>query len=267
MSTGLPLGQVLACCPPPLNTYVRSALMAQSMIRDGRIERSQAIEALKLSKQHAVSLEQALFELGIREAAILNTIEISELLISSGTLTHAKLLRAVEYSLSDSKPIAECLSQLGFVRQETLNAAKELRDKANDGEITRVLAIDALRRVHEDGLPLDKALAVETDRTASGIPRISATDLLRLASFVTKDDIEKVLPTGGSAKLEGAPDKVMLNDVIDDATFGKLLQCSDLIERNAVNLQQAIVVLHLCMRKNLTLTESLSTLGIHPTTH
>lgn len=262
MSTGLPLGQVLACCPPPLNFHVRSALTAQTMIREGRIERSLAIEALKLSKQHEVSLEQALLELGIREAAILNTLELSELLMTAGGLSHAKLLRAVEYSLCAGKPISDCLVELGFVTEETIIAAKELRESANHGDITRTLAIDALRRVHEDGLSISRALAVEADRSALGAPKISATDLLRLASFVTREDIEKIVPNG--TDLPDAPEMLLSSKSIDEDTFSILLQCIDLIERNAVNLQQAIVVLYFCLRKKLSLTDSLTELGIRP---
>lgn len=260
ISTGLPLGQVLACCPPPLNHYVKAALSAQSMIREARIERAQAIEALKLAKQHSVSLEQALLELGIREVAILHTLEFSELLLFAGVISNAKLLRAVEYSLCAHKPVADCLVELGFLTEETLAAAKQLRESANHGDISRALAIDALRRVHEDGLAVSRALAVEADRSAIGAPRISATDLLRLASFVTKEDIEKVLP---QARREQEPsDQALGVHGIDEDTFSTILQCMDLIERNAINLQQAIVVLYLCLRRKLSLAESLGHLGL-----
>jgi len=263
LSTGLPLGQVLACSPPPLSVYVRSALTAQTMIREGKIERSLAIEALKLSKQHQVTIEQGLLELGIREAVILNSLELSELLIGSGVITQAKTLRAVEYSLCGNKPIAECLVELGFVTEETLAAAKTLRESVNHGDITRSLATQALRRVHDDGLNISRALAVEADRTAAGLPKITATDLLRLASFVTHDDIEKLVPSGNMT-LEDGPDMLLATKAIDEVTFAIILQCLDLIERSTIDLQQAIVILHLCLRRNLTLADSLATLGIAP---
>jgi hypothetical protein len=263
LSTGLPLGQVLSCCPEPLNMFVRSALHAQSMIREGKIERSQAIEALKLSKQHLVPIEQALLELGIREASILNSLEVSELLLAAGTLTPAKMMRAVEYSLCANKPISECLTDLDFVTDATIAAARHLRESVTRGELERALAVDALRRVHEDGLTLGRALAVESDRSMAGIPKVSATDLIRLASFVTREDIEKIVPDV-NAQLQDAPDMLLATKAIDEDTFGTVLQCIDLIDRKSVNLQQAIVALYLCLRKNLSLPEALLTLGIRP---
>lgn len=266
-STTLPLGQVLTCMPLPQASYVHAGLTAQGLIREGKITREQAIDALRLAKEHEVSFDHALLELGIREAAIISSVELSELLLNSGVVTQAQMMCAMDKSLEFDLPLSKCLVEQNYLTENTLQAARELKKATSRGSINRHIALFALQRVHKENLSAAEAVLAAEQHAAMDIPTISALDLVRLAALVTSEDVRKILPQDqGGDSWQEMPRKLLVKDSIDESTFNTLMDCLQLIERNTLTLQQAIVALHICLRRKVPLSEALDVLGIDKVT-
>jgi hypothetical protein len=267
-STSLPLGQVLTCMPNH-GLYVQAGLNAQALIREGKVGRQKAIEALVLVREHGVNFEQALLELGIREASLISSMELSELLMSAGVFTQAQMMQAMEKSLDQDLPLSKCLIDLSLLSADSLHAARQLRAAIASGEITRAIGIDAMRLVHQDSFSAEQAIAAASDKAACAMPKISALDLLRLAALVTAEDVRKMIPQEQTelahALATDTPSRLLTENAIDEESFRTLLECLQLLERNTINLQQAIVVLHICLRGKLPLAEALNKISIRVT--
>lgn len=161
LNTGLPLARVLVMRGYLADQVAYIALCAQSLVRDGKLERQRALPAIKLIFDNLTTLS----EMGImsRPGAIsirkAKSMRLGELLLLSGMVDDHALISAVEEGLTDEQPLGKVLTRVGLISEIELGQALALQEMVNNRTLAPEEATSVLSSVKESGLTLSKALS------------------------------------------------------------------------------------------------------------
>jgi hypothetical protein len=252
-ATGLPLGRILVYTKNVPDLYISAALDAQIAVREQRINREAAVDAMKVVRQKNVSFDKALTALGFEHVAH-GFSQFVSLLRVSGVISESKLTTAQEMAVTKGKPLPEVLTEFRFLDPRVVRIAVTVCNDLVAGSIPMSKAINLLKRTVENRF--EDSDPTGTTRAGS---MVSASDLLKLARLIDADQIKRVSP------LELQSFKVTSSKHENvDQTLTIALKCVDLIEQKELTLEQAIVVLHYCCRKNIALPIVLELMSIGP---
>lgn len=266
--TQMPLGRVLV-----LNRYVNeavlwSALNAQVLLRDGRIKRLQAINALKAAhKRHARLNASSAGDDGSTKAAQTNArkIKLGDLLVLSGLLSESNLRDALETCLLTDSPIGEILIQKGLMNKRTMDAALKIQDLVSNDVLPPQSAGMVLRHVAEMRCTIPKAVA--SIGSAATEPRVTVRlgELFKLSGILTDADIQDAL--GMSALNTGLLGKILVaTGQIGESTLQNGLRCQFLVQEKLISEEQAVLALNYCQRMQCNFDEALKELGVQVST-
>src|SRR5262249_37080063 len=117
--TSMPLGRVLVLTGMLSDALVATAINAQMMIREGRITRGDAIEALK-----AALARKKVAETTQDRAPRLPAhywVRLGKLFVLAGILSEVDIARAVEVSLLEQETIGPVMVKLGLITNQLLD--------------------------------------------------------------------------------------------------------------------------------------------------
>lgn len=257
-ATGLPLGRVLVYTKNLPDLYVSAALDAQSAVREGRINREVAIDALSLVKRRDISFDKALSELGFTTVAQ-GFSQIASLLRAAGVLSEPKLATAQEMAIVKGRSLTEILLDFKFLPEKvvsvTMVACREL--VADKIEMSKAVAM--IKRAVEIGFDGDPSSG-GSQPAGDPNPSVSAADLLKLARLIDVNEIKKVSPPqlldSNFCASNANPDRTV------DMTLQVALKCVEMIDAGDLTLEQAIIVLHYTCRKSVSLPVVLELIGV-----
>ncbi len=258
--TGLPMGRILVLTGALSESLLAAVLNAQVMVRDGKITREQAVQGIKSAQQRRVSLEQCLIDHGFYRLPTRQHVKIGELFVLSGVLSESDLMNVLELGLVNEQPLGQVLVQSGFVSQNLLDSALRFQEMVDNGALTPLQAAEALGYVHTRGVSIAQAVAEVGQLKPLPHEMIRLGELLKLAGFVTQQDIEKAIDL--SAKNSALIGKMLLvTGMIDEATLHAALRCQFLIREGFLKMEQAIMALHFANRGRVSFDDALEELG------
>lgn len=261
-TSGLPLGRVLVVTGVLSEQLLASALNAQILIRDKRVEREQAISSLRAAKERQVPLEQALAENGLTAPAN-ETVRLGELFVMAKIIDDAKLMQAVELGLVNEKPIGQVLLENGFVSPELLQQALAIQTYVSSGKLRKSLSGQVLELIQKEKLSVEAAI----DRVQPDKQQISNNlplyQFLQLAGVIGPKDIEEALKAGSrNAQLMGQ--MLLLTGSVDQNLLSIALKCTDLMAQGILKAEQAVIALGICWKTKATLEDAFRQLGWSP---
>jgi hypothetical protein len=230
------------------------------MIRDGKITREDAIQGLRSAKKHKITIEQSLSDSGVYRMPTRHTIRLGELFVLAGLLSESDLMNLLEIGLLNEKPIGEVLIESGLINRELVSAALRLQAMVQDGTLTALQSAEALAQVQSKGLSIAAAVAELGLLKTQPHETIKLGELLTVAGFITPTDIQKAVELG--TKNSALIGKMLLVcGAIDESTLHASLRCQFLIREGFLKMEQAIIALHYCQRKQVTFDEAMEELG------
>src|SRR5262249_4642418 len=150
------------------------------------------------------------------------------------------------------KPLPEVLTEFRFLDPRVVRVAVTVCNDLVAGTMQMSKAINLLKRTVENRFEDSDPAAPTRSSTV-----VSASDLLKLARLIDADQIKRVSPPElQSFKVTNSKHENV------DQTLTIALKCVDLIEKKELTLEQAIVVLHYCCRKNIALPIVLELMSI-----
>ena len=157
--TGMQMGRI-----PVLNRNFSSWMMmatlsAQILVRDGKITKDDAIQGLQAVGRRRVTIEQALFELGLYREAPGQTVRIGELCMMAGFMSESDLLECLEIEIVKEKQFGQILLEQGHVTQPLLETAVYLQDMVSNDTLRSYQAADALKQVRNREVSVYQAVA------------------------------------------------------------------------------------------------------------
>lgn len=260
--TGLPLGIVLVNTRKLSPRLLHSCLTAQVLLRDQRISRDQALHALRSAHSRQTTIERVLEETG-HNAPAYSRVRIGELFVLAEVLSEEHIMEALEIALLKQKMIGEVLLDLGRITKALLDAAIEVQQLVQLGQLTPLTGAEALRRVATRNIPVAKAVAELGLLRSLPHERVKLGELLKLAGMVTEDEIQEALRL--SMLNNALMGKILLiSGFIDEITLQAALRCQFLMREGILREDQAIMALHFCARMRCTMDEAVRDLGWMP---
>ncbi|MCW5822683.1 MAG: hypothetical protein KIT34_07750 [Cyanobacteria bacterium TGS_CYA1] len=130
---GLPLGKALVLLDCISDMVLQDVVQAQSMLRDGLIDLSQANEAFEISSRMKISIEKALVVLEVRLGG-LDCTRLGNLLKASHKIKKDQLEVGLRVASNSGLPLGQVLVELNFISQDTLDVTLRLQRELREGE-------------------------------------------------------------------------------------------------------------------------------------
>lgn len=260
VKTQMPLGRVLIVNNFISHSLLWSALNAQVLIRDKRIDRKQAVAGLRAAHKRQVTLEQTLLEQGIQYQAGARKIKLGDILVMSGLLTEQDLLNALEACLMTDKPMGQVLIGKGLLSQKAIETALTIQEMVSKGTVPPVAAGEILKQVVVENKEIAQAVS-ELGLMHSRPPEtMRLGELLKRAGLINESDIEEALRlTVNNTSLLG---KILVaTGQIEERTLQNSLRCQFLLREGLIKEDKAVVALSYCQRMRCTFDEAMKDLG------
>lgn len=262
--TGLPLGLVLLNKGVITRAALNSALSAQRLIREGRVDRDSALYALKLARLRSISLEQSLKETG-QFANLTPTFGIGELFVMAGAVSESQLLTAVELEATQDRPIEDVFIELGYASKPCIKAAKHILKMIETGVLFEDQAAQIISKVQyaSSNEELQRVLAlIDEDPGAIFEEKqpVEITDILKKAGLISDKDLQIATALALANKV---PLMKTLFDarLIDEQVLEHATHLKNYLDHDLLKLEQATIVMAYCLENNMTVEETMDTFG------
>ncbi len=264
METGLPLGRVLVSLGVMTQSTLISALAAQRLVRDGKLERNKAIYALKAAHLRSAPIEETLREQNINPQALAAPFGLGELLLMGGVITDTQLTTAKEIELVETRPLEQVLLDCGFIIEPTYNAAMQLLQMISQGVLFEDQAAEILGKIKNASskeelseilTSLDQPM--ESDLEGEGV---DVTLILKKSGFISEKEIQIATSLALANRM---PLVKTLFDagLIDHKILSLATQCKALVDSRFIVIEQAVIAIVYALDNNFSLDKTLEDFG------
>lgn len=194
--TGLPIGRVLIMSGYLAEHELKSALQAQSMLKDGVLTEEIALKALTFVSQEGDSWEHALKKAGWLRKEEPVTNKIGELLLQAHVITREQLNEALSTSFETGLPVGRILVLTGILSEGLLAAVLNAQVMVRDGKITREQAVQGIKSAQQRRVSLEQSLIDNGFYRLPARQHVKLGELLVLAGMLSESDLMNVLEIG-----------------------------------------------------------------------
>lgn len=297
----LPIGRVIVMSGVISEQNLQYALEAQSLIRDGMLDRDTAVTALKNCYKKSQPLQEALAEQKWAPRQDRVTNKLGELLMDSNMVSQSQLDSALNISFETGMPLGGTLVLQGVLSAQLLPMVLTAQEQIRDGKITRTEAVENLKsavlfwakadEVANKGTYSD--MISEQDNTSravatsGGVIRpvtretpmpqrapvqrrsigpiggvdLSLVDMMKFSGFCTDQDIYEAVERA-LLNSEVASRLFMATGLLTQAALDNFLRCRSLIRRGAITQEQALEALSIWNSEGISLDEAFTDLGL-----
>ncbi len=261
-TTGLPLGRILVLKGVISDSVANAAVSSQILVRDKKIDREQAVAALKSAAERHTSIEESLDFHGFLQQKSAKTVRLGELLMMAEMVSDIDLLSSVEKGLVDDIPIGQVLVDARLITQATLDQALQMQGLVNSFEITPKQGAEVVKMLRLHDIPVAKALAEvkKKDEVEAPPPTLEFPELIRLVGIVPGKEmtIARALSHSTGTPL---PQVLLSKNLIDQPTLSAVLRTQELLATDTMSAEQAIFALHSWLWTRGDFNEMLKNLG------
>ncbi len=256
---GLPLGRILVLKGILSDEQVESALDLQALLRDGRINRLEALEALRSLKNFGSSILESLSQLGCSRAAIeRNKVRIGELALLADLVSESDLLTALEIGIVENIQIGQVLIEFGFITDDILNSALRLQKMVGNDHLTIEQAGQALKLTAQENFSLVEAVSEVMEPKVLTNELISLLQMLQLSGLISRDDYTRLMMFKETSIFEVV---LVGTGLMSETTLQVAVRCHMLVNEGLLTMEQAVVVLHHWRWTGISLNDVLKTMG------
>lgn len=256
---GMMIGQWLLTDNKLTTKQLYAALGAVLMMRETGLDKDRAAQGLRYAKKRDISFEQALFELGFFIHPDAKTTRVGELFEMANLVTMEEMAECLEIELFKKKPFGQILVERGMVTRDQLESAETLQGSINKGTLKPFQAAEALRRVIKEGNDVYAVIA-EYQLLHKPDSNTRLGDLLVESEVCQREELEKAMANTDSAVKIG---KLLLDsNLLTEEVLYKTLRVQTLLRFGYVPRPQAVELLNLCVKKNISLDEAFEQLNV-----
>lgn len=259
-TSGLPLGRVLVLRGMVNEMLTYAALTAQVLLREGNIDREQALEGLKGVAQRKITMEESLDQQGL-SARRGHTIRLGELLMLANLVSEIDLLSAVERGMLDEQPIGQVLVRVGLITEQTLEQALILQEAVTKAHIRPLDAAEILKKVRKTGMSIERALdELRNKDQGKNSDTMEVPELLRAAGLLSHTDMIKSIDC---SSVTGTPVEEVLTSLrlVDVNTVDAAARCCYLLKQGQISQEQCVFALQTWIGSRKSIDEILANVG------
>jgi hypothetical protein len=180
-------------------------------------------------------------------------VRLAELMVEANVLNEATALEAVELSMEKKMFLGEILVEEAFISPNLLDAALNLQEMVNVGILVRSHAAELLGTVQQLNTPLDDVLYE--------LERINKMARFMLnAGLVSEKDKNRLFSSDKCLEINIGKE-VLNSGLVPDKYIGYASYFQKLIEHAVISEEEAIGVLHYCMRYRIEPAQAMVKLG------
>lgn len=265
--TGLPFGRLLVFSGALTEGLLTGALNAQILIRDGKLSKPQAVEALKEAKVRQTTIEVQLKEKGFYDIPSRSCPRLGELLLFCGVISQSDLVSALELGLMNKTPVGQVLTESNQVSRKIMDAALQVQNLMAEQKMTITDARQVIGAV-KDGSSLEDAVQeVENQRETEAPPQ----KVEKLKSFVSLFDFLKNLGRIDDEQANEAfhmakhnsdvlSQVLLISGSLDAGTIERAEDCRKLVQAKKLSLEHANIAFDYAERFDVNVVQALKEL-------
>jgi hypothetical protein len=256
--SGLPLGRFLSSIGAVDEGLVMAVLNMQFLIRDGKINRESAIEALQAARERQLSVRRGGKLETASELPSSVSIRLGELLIKAGIMSNSELMCAVETALLNNVQLGEVLVQSDFITKGELETALLLQDMVANSTLKPSRAAQAMLLAHGTQISAAEALGQAGATAVESSEAIKLETFLGLAGLVSNREIKEL---GSPPYPTALRNQLVKAGKLSDLFFRDCQRIHALLVEGLLTLERAIVVLKHCQKSGNSAKATLQELG------
>jgi hypothetical protein len=255
--TGQPIGNVLILRGKLTGKEAHSITMAQSLIRDGYVTRTNARRALSISMWSGLSVEDALLVfLGseVTSKAPYHN-RLGQLLIASACIEPATIEHSLSYCRRAGLPLGRVLTMRNHISRTVLAAALEAQKLLRTRAISIEYAIAGLSAIKD----------------ASQVPNVTEIEDLHLGSLLVHAGILDSKGLSDALEVSRINCKplgqvLLIFAMISESILHTALELQQMMREGHIHTRRAIKALNIVFANNVSVSEALASIGDAPGT-
>ncbi len=259
LSTGMQTGRILVLNREVSSWVMTAALHALIMVREKKIPQDVAKTALKAVGMRKISIEQALFELGLYVPKGEQNLKIGELIAMAGLISESDLIECIEIQLVKEKQFGQILLEQGLVTHDVIENAIVVLDMIASSTLKSFQAAQVLKAARNQSISVYQAMAELNPPVQAPQRQISFKELLVESEMATLESIDEIIGDEKSSIKGGK--RVLAARIIDETLLFLALRSYSLYKLGFLPADDAPRVLKYCGENGLGLDETLSRLG------
>jgi hypothetical protein len=189
---GLPIGKALVMSGYVSEIQLRTALLAQSMLKDQLVDLATVSKAVKLMSREPIGFQEALFRSGWMQVEPVPTSKLGELMLESGIVPKDDLEIALRYANETGLPLGIVLVNTRKLSPRLLHSCLTAQVLLRDQRISRDQAINALKAAYSRQTTIERVLE-ETGHNAPAYSRVRIGELFVLSEVLSEEQIMEAL--------------------------------------------------------------------------
>ncbi len=258
--TGLPFGRSLVLSGMISEAGLTATLNAQSLLRNGRVTREQAIKSLRTSSRRNTSSGAQPSERDFYGLPDKRTVLLGELLIAAGTITKPQLSNAIEMSVSTGKLLGQILVDSHFCTPTLLENALQLQEMILANSCSTQDATRVLFLMDREGLTLQQAVQKVRMNEVGNNKKVTFTEFLKLLGLVTDSDIDKALQLGRENS-QLMLQMLLMSDICDSNFLHLAAGCNSMMEAGRMTAEHAFILFDYARKKQINVTQAMKELN------
>jgi len=249
-SSGLPLARVLVLQGAISEFVAYAALTAQTLLRDKKIARDQAVGSLRLTSLHGDTIEDYLEFGGLRKIRPDHVLRLGEMFVLSGLVSELDLLSAVETGLMEAQPIGHILVKHKLISESAIDAALKLQDLIREQKIDPLKAVDVLKEFASKGGAFDDIVSRIAKRkvkpATAGMANLDAKllETVHGLGFVSETELATICREVSTSQMS-VTEYLTQKTRVDDDKIKAAMRCRELVDIGTLTLEQAIFAVHI----------------------
>lgn len=187
-TTDLPVGSVLVMSGEISDRILRTAVQAQSMLKDGLATEDQIVHAIQIVKKKGLTLNAALKQVRWSRDNDVKSSTLGELLTSSKLVDPLKLTKALATSQSSMLPLGKVLVLTSAVSRPLLLSTLDIQTKIRNGQLNREVAISQLCSLRDRIKQVEHNLLTRASMQKGG-PDLRIGELLVESGIISTSDL------------------------------------------------------------------------------
>jgi hypothetical protein len=255
--SGLPLGRFLSSIGTVPESLIMIALNLQFLIRDGRIDRDEAIKNLSEAKNKHFQPRRSGRMPKPKIFASSTNIFLGDLIVRAGLVDQSTLLEHAELALLKNQQLGKVLVQQQLITEAELLTALTLQGMVASGFIKPRRAAQAMSLVRIKNISLSSALEqANTSETAYG-DAINLETFLGLAGVIEPQEVDELSGQDTAVVFR----EMVANGKASEAFLRDCKQLHTLVVEGLITLDRAIIVLQHCKNTGKSARANLLALG------
>ena len=261
-SSGLPFGRLLVFNGILTEGLLTGALNAQILVRDGKLAKTQAVEALKEARQRQVSVEVQLKEKGFYDLPNRSYPRLGELLLFCGAISQSDLVSALELGLMNKAPVGQVLIDSRQVTPKVLDAALQVQNLMADQKLKITDARTVIQAVKE-GATFEAALQeIQSTEDNAPEPEPAHVSLFSFLKSLGRIDDAQVADAFQLAKHNSdvLSQVLLISGSVDAKVIERAEKCRKLVHDRKLTAEHANIAFDYAERFDIDVAQALKEL-------